>query len=133
MFMDFRGCGAPEFFGVNEPITARQLIADMVCAQKNSFCSKGSKVRFATRCLREKAWDCWEEVGYALGAPTIESMTWSDFVTIFRAEFASVIEVQQLAQEFEDLRQTNETMAEITTMFKERDLLVPSYFIDEEM
>lgn len=68
-----------------------------------------------------------------MGAPTIEAMTWSDFVTIFRAEFASVIEVQQLAREFEDLRQTNETMAEITTMFKERDLLVPLYFIDDEM
>ena len=46
------------------------------------------------------------------------------FLTKFWAEFAPVIEVQQLAREFQDLHQTIETVAEITAMFRERELLV---------
>ena len=52
-------------------------------------------------------------------------MTWSDFVTRFRAEFAPTMEIQQLAREFLDMGQTTESMAEITSKFKERALLVP--------
>ena len=44
-----------------------------------------------------------------------------------------MIEVQQLARKFQDLRQTTETVAEITAKFRERALLVPQYVVDEEM
>ena len=68
-----------------------------------------------------------------MGASAIEAMTWSDFVTRFRAEFAPTMELQQLAREFLDMRQITETVAEITAMFRERALLVPQYARDEEM
>ena len=90
-----------------------------------SFYHEGSKVRFATGCLRERARDWWEEVDYALGAPTIEVMTLPDFMTNIRAEFALAVEVKQLAKEFLNMRQTTETMAEITAKLRERDLFVP--------
>ena len=60
-------------------------------------------------------------------------MTWSDFVTRFRAEFALVVELQQLANEFLDMRQATESVAEITANFRERTLLVPQYMGDKEM
>lgn len=60
-------------------------------------------------------------------------MTWEDFVTRFRVEFALAIEVQQLVREFQDLRQIIETMVEITAIFRERALLVPQYVADEDM
>ena len=60
-------------------------------------------------------------------------MTWPDFVTRFRAEFAPAVELQQLAREFLDMRQTTETVAEITSKFRERALLVPQYAGDEDM
>ena len=103
------------------------------CAQMSSFCPKGSKVRFAVGYLRKRAQDWWEEVGYALGSPAIEAMTWPDVVTQVRAEFAMAVGVQQLAREFQDLRQTTETVAEITTKLQNRALLVPQYAKDEEM
>ena len=56
-FKDFRGCGAPDFFGVNDPIIAKWWIANIESAQLTRFCPKGSKVRFATGCLRERARD----------------------------------------------------------------------------
>ena len=62
-FKDFKGCGAPNFFVVKDPIIARHWIAEIVCAQMTSFCPKGSKVRFVAGCLRERV-------------PTIEAMTW---------------------------------------------------------
>ena len=60
-------------------------------------------------------------------------MICSDFSTRFRAEFAPVIKVQQLAREFQDLHQTTEMVADITVMFKERALIIPHYVVDEEM
>lgn len=36
-------------------------------------------------------------------------------------------------REFQDLRHTIETVAEITAKFRERALLVPQYAVDEEM
>ena len=60
-------------------------------------------------------------------------MMWSDFVTHFRAEFAPTVELQQLAREFLDMRQTMETVAEITPKFWERALLVPQYAGDKDM
>ena len=44
-----------------------------------------------------------------------------------------MIEVQQLGREFQDLRQTTDMVAEITVIFKEKELLVPQYGADEEM
>ncbi|XP_052621903.1 uncharacterized protein LOC111883756 [Lactuca sativa] len=132
-FKDFRGCGALDFHGVKNPIAARRWIADIESTQLTSFCPDGSKVRFAAACLRDRARDWWESVGDSLGASVIEAMTWSDFVTRFRAEFAPAVELQQLAREFLDMRQTTESVAEITAKFRERALLVPQYAGDDEM
>ena len=74
-----------------------------------------------------------QELSYALGVPTTESMTWPNFVTRFRVEFTLAVEVQEFAKEFLDMRQTTETVAKITAMFGERELLVPKYTNDEEM
>ena len=60
-------------------------------------------------------------------------MTWPDFVTRFRAEFAPAVEFQRMAREFLDMRQTTEIVVEITTKFRERALLVPQYAGDEDM
>ena len=60
-----------------------------------------------------------------MGAPTIEAMTWSYFVSRFQAEFAPYVEVHQLAMEFLDMRETTKMVADITAKFRERALLVP--------
>ena len=74
-FKDFRGCGAPEFHGVKDPIVARRWITDMESAQLTNFGPKGSKVWYAVGCLRDRARDWWELVGDSLGASAIEAMT----------------------------------------------------------
>ena len=54
-------------------------------------------------------------------------------MTSFRDEFAPAVELQQLAREFLNMRQTTETVAEITAKFRERPLLVPQYLGYEEI
>lgn len=90
-----------------------------------SFYPEGSNVRFVVGCLRVPARDWWKEVNFTLGSKTIEAMTWMDFVTWFQVEFPPTLEVQQLVRKFLDIRQTTETVAEITANFRERSLLVP--------
>lgn len=48
---------------------------------------------FETCLLRDRARDCWEEVGHALGAEVAVANTWKDFVTKFRSKFVMAIEV----------------------------------------
>ena len=60
-------------------------------------------------------------------------MRWPNFVTRFKVEFAPAVELQQLAREFLDMRQSTNTVAEITAKFRERSLLVPQYAGDEDM
>lgn len=99
-FEDFRGCGAPDFCRVKVLSVARRWIVDIEFAHVTSFCPERSKVRFVVGCLRERARDWWEAVGDTLGAPSIEAITWSDFVSRFQAEFAPAVEVQQMTREF---------------------------------
>ena len=44
-------------------------------------------------------------------------MTREDFVQRFQKEFTPSIEVQQLPREFQELRQTTETVLEITAIY----------------
>ena len=117
-FREFRACGAPDYHGAREPIASRRWLADIANAFRTSRCPKGDKVRLASCLLKDRARDWWEEIGHALGDDAaLDAMTWSDFSARFRAEFSPIIEVQQLAREFQDLTQTTETMAEITAKF----------------
>ena len=52
---------------------------------------------------------------------------------MFRAEFVPTVELQQVARVFLDMRQTTESVAEITAKFRERASLVPQYAGDDEM
>ena len=131
-FCEFQACRAPKFFR-KEPIASRHWLVDVVNAFRASSCPDGTNVRLSSCLLKDISRYWWEEVVHALGGKAIESMTWEDFVTRFWSEFAPVIEVQQLAREFQDLCQTNETVAEITAIFHDRELLVPQYVADEEM
>ena len=63
------------FFGEKDPIASRISLADMVNTFQTSFCLEGLKVRYASRLLKYKAQDWWEEVYFALGGEAVETMT----------------------------------------------------------
>lgn len=59
-------------------------------------------------------------------------MKWIDLITIFRCVFTCYLGVA-VGKGFQDLLQTTETIIKITSMFRERALLVLQYVVDEEM
>ena len=52
-------------------------------------------------------------------------MKWAKFFRRFDLEFAPAFEVHRMVREFQELQQTTETLAEITSKFHERTLLIP--------
>lgn len=54
-FKYFRRCGAPDLFGVKDPIVASRWIIDIDYAQMTSFYPEGLKFRFVVGCLRVQA------------------------------------------------------------------------------
>ncbi|XP_052621696.1 uncharacterized protein LOC128127284 [Lactuca sativa] len=133
IFREFRACGAPTFHGERDPIVSRMWLAYMAKTFRTNFFPEEAKVRYFSFQLMDRARDWWEEIGSKLGDDAVDAMSWDDILTRFRAEFAPEIEVHQLAQEFLDLHQTTETVAETTAKFRERTLLVPQYVADEDI
>lgn len=43
-------------------------------AFQTSFCAEGSKVRFGSCLLKDKAHDWWEDVDHTLGCVVVETM-----------------------------------------------------------
>lgn len=75
LFREFRTCGAPEFFREKDPISSRRWLVGMAKAFWMSFCPEGSKVRFASCLLKDRARDLWKEVDFALRGEALETMT----------------------------------------------------------
>ena len=72
---------------------SRQCLADVANGLRTRNFPEGAKVIISSCLLKYRACDFREEEGYALGGEAINYMTWYDFVTRFRADFAPVIEV----------------------------------------
>ena len=57
-FHDFHACGAPEFFGEKDPISSKRWLVDIMNAFQIRFFPEGSKVRFASYPLKDRAREC---------------------------------------------------------------------------
>ena len=67
---------------------------------RTSFYPKGSKVKFASYLLVDRAHNWLEEVNFALIGEAVETMSWDEFFMRFTADFMPMIKVQQLEMEF---------------------------------
>ena len=104
-FRDFRACGAPDYHEARDPIVSTRWLVNVANTFYTRKCPKGDKVRLASYLIKDRTCDWWEEVEHSIGDDAaLDAMTWSDFTARFRAEFAPLIEVQQLATEFQDLQ-----------------------------
>ena len=56
-FRESRACAAPDFLGEKDPIASSIWLANMANAFRTSFCPEGSKVRFASCLLKDRAQD----------------------------------------------------------------------------
>jgi Retrotransposon gag protein/Zinc knuckle len=130
-YRDFLACGPPPFEGGSCPIASQRWLTSMERAFLTSECPEDARLRYAQNFLRGRAGDWWASIQQMDGTSRDCSMPWADFEARFRARYVPQVEVRRLSREFRALRQTTETVEEITGLFLERVIFCPE-FTDEE-
>ncbi|KAJ9547592.1 hypothetical protein OSB04_020135 [Centaurea solstitialis] len=132
-FKDFMACQPPHFEGKKDPIACYRWVAAVEGAFRTSCCLDAMKVVYAVNMLRNAGKDWW---GLILKSRTEEqsgTMTWEEFKALLDEEFSPRVEKERITAEFLNLRQTTETVNEITAQFLEKSLFCPDYVGSEEV
>ncbi|KVI11122.1 Retrotransposon gag protein [Cynara cardunculus var. scolymus] len=121
---DFMACNPPNFKGQKDPLES---------AFRTSFCPAANQVLYATTLLQGTAKIWLNLTCKTIPEEELNAMTWNDFKTRFSKQFVPQIEVEQVTKEFLDMKQTTESVNEITDKFMEKALFCPQYIADETM
>ncbi|KAJ9563654.1 hypothetical protein OSB04_008814 [Centaurea solstitialis] len=132
-YKDFLACQPPQFNGQKDPVAISRWISEVEGAFLTSSCSEEMKVRYASNLLRKAAKDWWNLINWTRTPEQIAAMTWEQFKELFKEQYVSQVEVEQLTGEFLAMKQTTETVNEITDLFLERSLFCPEYVASERM
>ncbi|KAJ9543618.1 hypothetical protein OSB04_023325 [Centaurea solstitialis] len=103
-YKDFMACQPPQFDGQKHPIASSRWLADVEGAFLTSACSEEVKVRYASNLLRKARKDWW-----------------------------NIVEIERLTSEFLQMRQTTESVNEITDLFLERSVFCLDYMANDRM
>ncbi|KAJ9545159.1 hypothetical protein OSB04_024866 [Centaurea solstitialis] len=132
-FKDFMACQPPNFLGEKDPVISSRWVSEVEGAFLTSFSPAEVKVRFAANLLRKAAKDWWNVVCSSRTPEQVEAMTWEEFKGLFKAEFEPQVEIERLTNEFLYMKQTTESVSEITEKFLEKSRFCPNYVADETM
>src|SRR5581483_9185474 len=132
-FKDFTTCNPPLFEGEKNPVACYRWYSTVESAFRTCKCPAGSKVIFASNLLRGAAKDWWDLLLKRLSEDQINALTWEEFRVMFDEEFAPSIEKERIASEFLQMKQTTESVNDITAQFSEKLLFVPGYANDESL
>ncbi|KAJ9546624.1 hypothetical protein OSB04_019167 [Centaurea solstitialis] len=131
-FKDFMACQPPHFEGKKDPIACYRWDAVVEGAFRTSGCLEGMKVVYSVNLLRNAGKDWWGLILKSRSEEQIGAMTWEEFKALLDEEFSSRIEKERITAEFLNLKQTTETVNEITAQFLEKSLFCPDYVGSEE-
>ncbi|KAJ9565014.1 LOW QUALITY PROTEIN: hypothetical protein OSB04_000980 [Centaurea solstitialis] len=123
----------PQFNGQKDPVASSRWISEVEGAFLTSSCSEEMKVRYASNLLRKAAKDWWNLINRTRTPEQIAAMTWEQFKELFKEQYVPQVEVERLTGEFLAMKQTTETVNEITDLFLERSLFCPEYVASERM
>ncbi|KAJ9563463.1 hypothetical protein OSB04_008623 [Centaurea solstitialis] len=115
------------------PVASSRWISEVEGAFLTSSCSEEMKVRYASNLLRKAAKDWWNLINRTRTPEQIAVMTWEQFKELFKEQYVPQVEVERLTGEFLAMKQTTETVNEITDLFLERSLFCPEYVASERM
>ncbi|KAJ9539506.1 LOW QUALITY PROTEIN: hypothetical protein OSB04_032239 [Centaurea solstitialis] len=132
-FKDFMACQPPNFLGEKDPVISSRWVSEVEGAFLTSFSPAEVKVRFAANLLRKAAKDWWNVVYSSRTPEQVEAMTWEEFKGLFKAEFEPQVEIERLTNEFLYMKQTTESVSEITEKFLEKSCFCPNYVADKTM
>ncbi|KAJ9565502.1 hypothetical protein OSB04_001468 [Centaurea solstitialis] len=128
-YKDFSACQPPQFNGQKDLVASSRWISEVEGAFLTSSCSEEMKVRYASNLLRKAAKDWWNLINRTRTTEQIAAMTWEQF----KEQYVPQVEVERLTGEFLAMKQTTETVNEITDLFLEHSLFCPEYVASERM
>ncbi|KAI3776719.1 hypothetical protein L1987_46507 [Smallanthus sonchifolius] len=126
-------CKPTEFREAINPLESQRWIAAMETTLDTCLCSKGDEVIFATNQLKERANDWWGIVKREKGRYKIKEMKREEFKDIFLKRYCPRAAIDRITEEFLQLRQTNESLDEITGIFFDKARFCPSLLTTPEM
>ncbi|KAJ9538901.1 hypothetical protein OSB04_031634 [Centaurea solstitialis] len=132
-YKDFMACQLPQFDGQKDPIASTRWLADIEGAFLTWACSDEVKVRYVSNLLRKAGKDWWSIVNKSRSAEQIAAMAWEEFTELFKEQYVSLVEIERLTGEFLQMKQTTESVNEITDMFLERSVFCQDYVKNERM
>ncbi|KAJ9538895.1 LOW QUALITY PROTEIN: hypothetical protein OSB04_031628 [Centaurea solstitialis] len=132
-FKDFMACQPPHFEGKKDPIACYRWVAAVEGAFRTSGYPDAMKVVYAVNLLRNTGKDWWGLILKSRTEEQIRAMTWEEFKALLDEKFSPRIEKERITAEFLNLRQTTETVNEITAQFLEKSLFCPDYVGSKEV
>ncbi|KAJ9565975.1 hypothetical protein OSB04_001941 [Centaurea solstitialis] len=132
-FKDFMACQPPHYEGRKDPVACHRWIAAVEGAFRTCSCPEGMKVFFAANLLRDAGKDWWGLILKSHTEEQITAMTWEAFKVLFEEQFSPRVERERIIAEFLNLKQTTESVNEITDQFLEKALFCPDYVGNEAM
>ena len=130
---DFTDCRPAEFKGGADPIASMRWLSEVEGAFETSRCPEDRKVIMAKTLLKGAARDWWSVRIAGMDPAEVSAITWEQFVEWFTAEFIPRVEVERISSDFQNLRQTTESLQEMNTKFIELARFCPMYAANEEM
>ncbi|KAJ9558403.1 hypothetical protein OSB04_013017 [Centaurea solstitialis] len=130
-FKDFMACQPSHFVGKKYPIACYRWVAAVEGAFRTCGCPEAMKVVYSVNLIRDAGKDWWGLMLKSRTEEQINAMTWEEFK--LDEEFSPCIEKERITAEFMNLKQTTETVNEITAQFLEKSLFCPDYVSSEEV
>ncbi|KAI3816068.1 hypothetical protein L1987_15753 [Smallanthus sonchifolius] len=132
-YKDFMTCKPLEFKGAFNPLESQRWIASIERAFDTCHCEKEDEVTFATNQLKERADDWWGVVQREKGRERIKEIRWEEFKDLFLKHYCPRAAIERITEEFLQLRQTTETVDEITGIFFDKARFCPALLTTPEM
>ncbi|KAJ9564756.1 LOW QUALITY PROTEIN: hypothetical protein OSB04_000722 [Centaurea solstitialis] len=132
-FKDFMACQPPHYEGRKDPIACSRWVPAVEGEFRTCGCPDGVKVCYAANLLRDAGKDWWGLILKSHTEEQISTMTWDAFKVLFEEQFSPRVERERIIAEFLNLKQTTESVNEITDQFLEKALFCPDYVGNEAM
>ncbi|KAK1432277.1 hypothetical protein QVD17_09172 [Tagetes erecta] len=133
LYKDFMACKPLVFNGEIDPLVCQRWISDIEGVFIRSHCDPDDKVMFATGQFRLRAKDWWDSFTKELGDDKVKVLTWNEFKEPFLKHHCPQSAIDRIQEDFLHLRQRNETIDEITSIFFDKMKFCPDLVRTERM
>ncbi|XP_021999691.1 uncharacterized protein LOC110897162 [Helianthus annuus] len=132
-YKDFMACKPTTYDGKIDPVMCQRWILSMEAVFKRSRCDEEDRVMFATGQLTFQAKDWWDAYSKEIGEDKLQTMTWQEFKEPFMKYHCPQSAIDKIQEDFLRLRQKNEMINEISSIFLDKMKFCTEFVQTERM